>query len=102
LGSVHLDGVQLALSVHQVLDHEIFKGSPAHVGTLTGPTTLGWYPAGYAATTSRERSQLSRISRRLSATGIRFLGILSRRGIPPLLRSAYQHKTIGPSSAGPG
>jgi hypothetical protein len=30
-------------------------------------------------------------SRRLSAIGISFLGILSRRGIPPLLRSAYQN-----------
>jgi hypothetical protein len=39
LGSVHLDGVQLAPRIHQVLDHEMFKGSPAHVGTLTGPTT---------------------------------------------------------------
>ena len=28
-------------------------------------------------------------SRRLSAAGIGFLGILSRPGIPPLLRSAY-------------
>ena len=26
----------------------------------------------------------------LSAAGIRFLGILSRPGIPPLLRSAYR------------
>jgi hypothetical protein len=26
----------------------------------------------------------------LSATGIRFLGILSRPGVPPLLRSAYR------------
>ena len=26
----------------------------------------------------------------LSAAGIRFLGILSRLGIPPLLRSAYR------------
>ena len=31
-----------------------------------------------------------RVSCRLSASGIRLLGILSRRGIPPLLRSAYQ------------
>ena len=32
----------------------------------------------------------ARVSRCLSAAGIRFLGILSRRGIPPLLRSAYR------------
>jgi hypothetical protein len=30
------------------------------------------------------------VSRCLSAAGIRFLGILSRPGIPPLLRSAYR------------
>jgi hypothetical protein len=34
------------------------------------------------------------LSRCLSAAGIRFLGILSRPGIPPLLRSAYR-ATIG-------
>ena len=32
----------------------------------------------------------ARVSRCLSATGVRFLGILSRPGIPPLLRSAYR------------
>jgi hypothetical protein len=30
------------------------------------------------------------VSWRLSAAGVRFLGILSRPGIPPLLRSAYR------------
>jgi hypothetical protein len=29
-------------------------------------------------------------------TGIRFLGILSRRGVPPLLRSAYRAEQPGP------
>ena len=33
---------------------------------------------------------LPRFSRCLSAAGLRFLGILSRRGLPPLLRSAYR------------
>jgi hypothetical protein len=37
---------------------------------------------------------LSRVSRCLSATGIRFLSIPSRRGVVPLSRSAYQHKTV--------
>ena len=32
----------------------------------------------------------ARVSRRLSAAGIGFLGIPSRPGIPPLLRSAYR------------
>jgi hypothetical protein len=32
----------------------------------------------------------------LSAAGIRFLGILSRLGIPPLLRSAYRASRRGP------
>ena len=35
----------------------------------------------------------ARVSRRLSAAGIRFLGILSRPGVPPLLRSAYRTAT---------
>ena len=30
------------------------------------------------------------VSRCLSAAGVRFLGILSRPGLPPLLRSAYR------------
>jgi hypothetical protein len=35
-------------------------------------------------------------SRCLSATGIRFLSTLSRSGIPPLSRSAYQARRPGP------
>ena len=38
----------------------------------------------------------ARVSRCLSAAGIRFLGILSRPGIPPLLRSAYRASRRGP------
>jgi len=34
-------------------------------------------------------------SRCLSAAGVRFLGILSRQGIPPLLRSAYRAAATG-------
>ena len=36
------------------------------------------------------------VSCRLSATGICFLGILSRPGIPPLSRSAYRADQRGP------
>ena len=36
----------------------------------------------------------------LSAAGIRFLGILSRPGIPPLLRSAYRAATGGADPSG--
>ena len=36
------------------------------------------------------------VSRCLSAAGVRFLGILSRPGIPPLLRSAYRADQRGP------
>jgi len=35
------------------------------------------------------------LSRRLSAAGVRFLGILSRPGIPPPLRSACHAATGG-------
>ena len=36
----------------------------------------------------------------LSATGVRFLGILSRPGIPPLLRSAYRTASSGADPSG--
>ena len=36
------------------------------------------------------------VSRCLSAAGVRFLGILSHPGIPPLLRSAYRADQRGP------
>ena len=34
------------------------------------------------------------VSRCLPAAGIRFPAILSRQGIPPLLRSAYRHPKV--------
>jgi hypothetical protein len=74
----------------------VFKGSPAHVSSLAGPTTTGRYPASYATATDGGPIQLPWVSCRLSATGIGFLDILSRRGIPPLLRSAYQTKGPDP------
>jgi hypothetical protein len=40
------------------------------------------------------------VSRRLSAAGIRFMGILSRPGIPPLLRSAYRAARGGADPSG--
>ncbi len=42
----------------------------------------------------------ARVSRCLSAAGIRFLGILSRPGLPPLLRSAYRTATGGADPSG--
>ncbi len=36
------------------------------------------------------------VSRCLSAAGLRFSAILSRQGIPPLLRSAYRHQVPDP------
>jgi hypothetical protein len=41
---------------------------------------------------AEEPGNTTTLSRCLSATGIRLLGILSRPGIPPLLRSAYHAK----------
>ena len=48
------------------------------------------YPASYAAPPAGEPGMTTLVSCCLSAAGIRFLGILSRPGIPPLLRSAYR------------
>ena len=36
----------------------------------------------------------------LSAAGVRFLGILSRPGVPPLLRSAYRTTSGGADPSG--
>jgi hypothetical protein len=88
LGSVHLGGVQLAPR---------FAGQSGFgVQRLTcprrhpsGPGRKDRHPAG-----SPQRppgaTAICHESRCLSATGICFLGILSRRGIPPLSRSAYR------------
>ena len=88
LGSVHHDGVQLAPSVHQAIGLGVQR--------LTCPRQhpcgfgrSGRHPAG-SPRPPLEATACCRESRRLSATGIRFLGILSRRGIAPLLRSAYR------------
>ena len=68
----------------------MFKGSPAHVSTLSSPAArAGIRPVPHDG--RLEQQPRCRESRRLSATGVRLLGILSRRGIPPLLRSAYQN-----------
>ena len=69
----------------------MFKGSPAHVSTLAGPATRAGIRPVMSRHPAERRSQLPRVSRRLSATSVRFLSILSRRGVPPLSRSAYQH-----------
>ena len=47
-----------------------------------------------------EPGRTARISRCLSAAGIRFLGILSRPGLPPLLRSAYRAAGGGADPSG--
>jgi hypothetical protein len=51
------------------------------------------YPASYTQQSAEERTRGAALSCRLSATGIRFLGILSRPGISPPLRSAYGAST---------
>jgi hypothetical protein len=71
----------------------VFKGSPAHVSTLSSPAARGLHPAG-SPRRPPEAAATCRESRRLSATGIRFLDILSRRGIAPLLRSAYRTASV--------
>jgi hypothetical protein len=42
----------------------------------------------------------ARVSRRLSAAGVGFMGILSRPGFPPLLRSAYRAASGGADPSG--
>ena len=50
----------------------------------------GWYPAGYPQAPDGGAGHRRPVSCRLSATGIRFLGILFPPGIPLSSRSAYQ------------
>jgi hypothetical protein len=67
----------------------VFKGSPAHVSALSGPAT--WAAIRPVIPGGRRRvDHVAAVSCRLSATGIRFLGILSRRGVLLPSRSAYQ------------
>ena len=67
----------------------VFNGSPAHVSALSRPGTRpGIRPVMPA--TGGGTGHDAAFSRCLSAAGIRFLGILSRQGLPPLLRSAYR------------
>jgi hypothetical protein len=68
----------------------VFTGSPAHVSALSGPTARSASgrlprscPPGAAASSPRVPVAFRR-------AGIRLLGIRSRRGIAPLLRSAYR------------
>ena len=49
---------------------------------------------------AEEPGVLALVSCCLSAAGIRFLGILSRPGIPPLLRSAYRTASSGADPSG--
>ncbi|MGH4011200.1 MAG: integrase core domain-containing protein [Pseudonocardiaceae bacterium] len=66
--------------------------SPAHLPT-SAPFRArppGRHPAGYPGATAWSSGILAPGSRRLSAAGIRLLGIQSRRGIAPLSRSAYR------------
>jgi hypothetical protein len=71
-----------------------FTSSPASRQRAFTPGHQARYPASYAAPPAGEPGKTARGSCCLSAAGIRFLGILSRPGIPPLLRSAYRTATI--------
>ena len=74
----------------------VFKGSPAHVGALSRPDGSRPVSGQLCETTNGGLIDLISVSCRLSAAGVRFLGILSRPGIPPLLRSAYHASQRGP------
>lgn len=79
------------ISSRGCIDPNYSKGSPVHVSTLTGPTTrVGIRPVIPTAVGEGADHQHRAASCRLSATGISLLDILSRRGIQPSLRSAYQ------------
>jgi hypothetical protein len=96
LRSVHR-GVQLVLWFWRLASAS-FRGSPAHVCTPFRAGHQARYPASYPPAI-REESPAVRpaVSCCVSATGIRFLGTLSRREIPPRSLSAYHHRTRLPA-----
>jgi hypothetical protein len=67
---------------------------------FSAPGHQARYPASYAAPPAGEPGMTARVSCCLSAAGLRFLGILSRPGIPPLLRSAYRTASSGADPSG--
>ena len=89
LGSVHRRWCPTCPSVRQALG---LGRSKAHLPTSAPFRARSHRPASgrFPATAAWSERPCCRGSRCLSATGIRFLGILSRRGLPPLLRSAYR------------
>ncbi|MGP4102434.1 helix-turn-helix domain-containing protein [Nonomuraea sp. KM90] len=78
------------------------RRSKAHLPTSAPFRARTLCPASgrFPATGRLKEQPCRRRSRCLSATDIRFLGILSRRGVPPLLRSAYQTTTAAWTSTG--
>jgi hypothetical protein len=68
----------------------VFTGSPAHVSSVSSPAPR-LVSDRFPGPPPWRRCYRSHESRCLSAVGIGFLDILSRRGVPPLLRSAYQN-----------
>ena len=90
-GSVHRHGVQLVPRFWRLVCFE-FKGSPAHVSTPFGAGHQARYPASYPRARLEEPVVRPAVSCCLSAAGIRFLGTLSCRGIPPPSRSEPLHQ----------
>src|SRR5829696_6725063 len=78
LRSVHRHGVQLALRLGRLDQHQRSK---AHLPTSAPfrAQPQGWYPASYPRRSTEGSTMSPRVSCRLSTTGIRLLGIL----LPP-------------------
>jgi hypothetical protein len=70
------------------------KAHLPHVSLLSQPGTRAWYPAGYPER-ALERDHSILVSRRLSATGIRFLGILFPPGDWAFLTAGLPAHRIG-------
>ena len=78
LRSVHRHGVQLALRFGRLDQHQLQRLTCPRQRPF-GPSHQGWYPASYPGRPAEGPTMSPRVSCRLSATGIRFLGIL----LPP-------------------
>src|SRR6266516_4060903 len=95
LGSVHRHRRLTRPSVPAVRP-PAFNGSPAHVSALSRPGTRPGIRPVIRDHPAEEPVTHASLSCCLSATGIGFLGILSRQGIRPPLRSAYRNSVPDP------
>ena len=91
----------LPIGLQRFMSVDSFKGPPGSCQLPFGPRHRAGYAASYTVAAVRGGpGHVPLLSCFLSAAAIRFLAILSRRGIRPSLRSAYRDLVILPDRDG--